>query len=306
MRVFVAGGTGAIGSHTVPALIAAGHDVTVMVRDDAKAMVVAGQGATPCQVSLFDRDGLSAAFRGHDAVVNMASALPSPQRFVLKSAWAQCHRIRTEGSAAVIEAVRAAAVPRVVQESVAMLYRDGADRWLDEDCPVDHYPIASGNHAAEASAHRFAETGGDAVTLRFGLFYGPGAAHSEQIMDVARRHVVFLAGPRDSYMSSIYLTDAANAVVSALTCAAGTYNVVDDEPVTKSANAQALAAAIGVRPWIIGLGRLALLLGERTTSMTRSLRVSNARFRQATGCWAPRYRSVREGYRAMAAIAGGS
>lgn len=305
MRVFVTGGTGAIGSHAVPALIAAGHDVTAMVRDDAKAMVVTRQGATPRRVSLFDRDALTAAFRGHDAVVNMASALPSPQRFVLKSAWAQCHRIRTEGSAAVVDAACAAAVPRVVQESVAMLYRDGADRWLDEDCPVDHYPIAAGNHAAEGSVRRFAQTGGDAVTLRFGLFYGPGAAHSEQIMDAARHHVAFQAGRRDSYMSSIYLTDAASAVVAALTCPAGTYNVVDDEPVTKTQHTQALAAAVGVRPWITGPGRLALLLGDRTTSMTRSLRVSNARFRQATG-WAPRHRSVREGYRAMAATAGGS
>ena len=82
MRVFVTGGTGAIGSHAVPALIAAGHEVTAMVRNDAKASVVAGQGATPLPVSLFDRDALSEAFRGHDAVVNMASALPSPQRFV--------------------------------------------------------------------------------------------------------------------------------------------------------------------------------------------------------------------------------
>ncbi|MGB3333214.1 MAG: NAD(P)-dependent oxidoreductase [Mycobacterium sp.] len=305
MRVFVTGGTGAIGRHTVPALIAAGHDVTAMVRDNAKATVVTRQGATPSRVSLFDRDALTAVFRGHDAVVNMASALPSPQRFLLKSAWAQCHRIRADGSAAVVDAARAAAVPRVVQESVAMLYRDGADRWLDEDCPVDHYPIAAGNHAAEDSARRFAETGGDAVTLRFGLFYGPGAAHSEQIMDIARHHVAFQAGRRDSYMSSIYLTDAASAVVAALTCPAGTYNVVDDEPVTKTQHTQALAAAVGVRPRITGPGRLALLLGDRTTSMTRSLRVSNARFRQVTG-WAPRYRSVREGYRAMAATAGGS
>lgn len=304
MRVFVTGGTGAIGSHAVPALIAAGHEVTAMVRNDAKASVVAGQGATPLPVSLFDRDALSEAFRGHDAVVNMASALPSPQRFVFKSAWEQCHRIRTEGSAAVVDAAHAAGVSRVVQESVAMLYRDGADRWLDEDCPVDHYPIAAGNHAAEASARRFAETGGNAVILRFGLFYGPGAAHSEQLMDMARRHVAFQAGRRDSYMSSIYLTDAASAVVAALTCAAGTYNVVDDEPVTKTQNTHALAGSVGVRPWFTGPGRLALLLGDRATSMTRSLRVSNTRFREATG-WAPSYRIVREGYSAMAAIAGG-
>ncbi len=300
MRVFVTGGTGAIGSHTVPALIAAGHEVTAMARSDAKAAVLISQGARPIRVSLFDRNALTKAFHGHDAVVNMASALPSPQRFILQSAWAACERIRTEGSATVVDAALAAAVPRVVQESVVMIYHDGGDRWLDEDSAVDHYPIASGNHAAESSARRFAETGGDAVILRFGQFYGPGAAHSEQIMDLARHHVAFQAGRRDSYMSSIYLPDAASAVAAALTWPAGTYNVVDDEPVTKKQHTQALAEAVGAKPWIAGPGRLALLLGDRTTSMTRSLRVSNARFHADAG-WAPRYPSVREGYRAMAA-----
>jgi nucleoside-diphosphate-sugar epimerase len=208
MRVFVTGGTGAIGGHTVPALVAAGHDVTALARSDTKASVLASQGATPVQVSLFDRDGLTKAFTGHDAVVNMASALPSPQRFILKSAWAECQRIRSEGSAAVADAALAAAVPRLVQESVAMIYHDGGDHWIDEDSPVDRYPIASGNHGAESSARRFAETGSDAVILRFGLFYGPGAAHSEQIMDMARRHIAFQAGRAETYMSSIHLADA--------------------------------------------------------------------------------------------------
>jgi nucleoside-diphosphate-sugar epimerase len=207
MRVFVTGGTGAIGGHTVPALVAAGHDVTALARSDTKASVLASQGATPVQVSLFDRDGLTKAFTGHDAVVNMASALPSPQRFILKSAWAECQRIRSEGSAAVADAALAAAVPRLVQESVAMIYHDGGDHWIDEDSPVDRYPIASGNHGAESSARRFAETGSDAVILRFGLFYGPGAAHSEQIMDMARRHIAFQAGRAETYMSSIHLAD---------------------------------------------------------------------------------------------------
>ncbi|MET0900508.1 MAG: hypothetical protein ABWY45_21555 [Mycobacterium sp.] len=65
-------------------------------------------------------------------------------------------------------------------------------------------------------------------------------------------------------------------------------------------NSRALAEAVGVRAWVTGPGRLASLLGDRTTSMTRSLRVRNSHFRAATD-WAPRYRSVREGYRAMAA-----
>ncbi|KWX67754.1 NAD(P)-dependent oxidoreductase [Mycobacterium sp. NAZ190054] len=304
MRVFVTGGTGAIGGYAVPALVAAGHDVTALARSDAKAEVLQRQGAAAVQVSLFDRTALSEAFRGHAAVVNLASALPSPTRFMQKSAWKECHRIRIQGSAALVDAALAAGVGRVVQESVAMVYRDGGTRWIDETWPVDHYPIAVGNHGAEASNRRFAENGGDAVILRFGFFYGSGAGHSEMIMRLARRRIAFQAGRPDSYMSSIHLADAANAVVAALDVAPGTYNVTDDCPVTARQHSAAMAAAVGVRPWAALPGRAALLMGDRSTSMTRSLRVNNARFRDAAG-WRPRYPSVWDGYRAMAATAQG-
>ena len=62
---------------------------------------------------------------------------------------------------------------------------------------------------------------------------------------------------------------------------------------------KAVAAAVGTNMWLRAPGRAASLLGQRTTSVTRSLRVSNARFRAATA-WEPRYSSVGEGYRAMA------
>jgi len=100
-------------------------------------------------------------------------------------------------------------------------------------------------------------------------------------------------------MSSIHLGDAVAAVAAALTCAGGTYNIVDDHPVTKRQYAQACADAVSAAAWLKGPGRLDLLLGQRLASPTRSLRVSNARFRRETD-WQPRYPSVREGYRAMA------
>jgi nucleoside-diphosphate-sugar epimerase len=135
--------------------------------------------------------------------------------------------------------------------------------------------------------------------LRFGWFYGPGATHSEQLLAQARRHVGFQLGAPEGYVSSIHMADAGTAVVAALGVPAGTYNVVDDEPLTKRAYADALARAAGVPAWVRVPGRAALLLGDRLTSLTRSLRVRNGRFREAGG-WAPRYRSAREGWSAMA------
>ena len=301
MRVFVAGGTGAIGRYAVPALVSAGHRVSALARNEDKAALLRGQGAEPVPVSLFDREGLTAAFNGHDVVINLASALPATRKFILKSAWTECHRVRSEGSAAVIAAALGAKVRRIVQESVVMIYRDGGDSWIDETWPTDHFAIATGNHSAEDNAGRFSRGGGDAVVLRFGIFCGHGAAHSEQIMAMARRHIAFEAGRSTSYVSSIHLVDAANAVTAALECPSGTYNIVDDEPVTTRDHALAMADAVGSRPWVRGPGRLAILLGDRTTSVTRSLRVSNKRFRSVTG-WKPVYPSVREGYRAMAAL----
>ncbi|MGH3643539.1 MAG: NAD-dependent epimerase/dehydratase family protein, partial [Mycobacterium sp.] len=189
---------------------------------------------------------------------------------------------------------------RVVQESVVMIYADGGDRWLDEQAPVDHYPIARGNHAAEASARRFAHAGATAITLRFGLFYGQGSAQSREFLALARKHVGFMPGRSSSYLSSIHLDDAAEAVVASLGAPGGVYNVVDDEPLTKAGYAKACADAVETGLWVRVPGRLGLLLGDRLTSLTRSLRVSNASFRSATS-WRPRFPSASEGYLAMAA-----
>jgi nucleoside-diphosphate-sugar epimerase len=78
----------------------------------------------------------------------------------------------------VVDAALDAGVGRVVQESVVMLYPDGGAGWIDEDVPAEAFPIARGNLAAEASAHRFTEAGTTddprvGVVLRFGWFYGP-------------------------------------------------------------------------------------------------------------------------------------
>src|SRR5215204_4362522 len=180
-----------------------------------------------------------------------------------------------------------------------MLYREHGARWVDEDAPIDPYQMARANLAAEANVHRFSEAGGTAIVLRFGWFYGPGATHSEQLFALARRHLGLVLGPLDSYVSSIQMVDAAAAVVAALHTAAGTFNIVDNEPLTKREYADAMARAAGTAMWLRGPGRAALIFGNRLTSLTRSLRVSNARFRAATG-WAPRYPCAREGWIATA------
>ena len=176
-----------------------------------------------------------------------------------------------------------------------MIYPDCADQWITEDTIPDRYPMAESNLAAESSATRFTEQGGRGIVLRFGWFYGPGATHAEELFALAKRHVCVQMGKPSGYVSSIHVQDAGRAVAAALDAPAGTYNVVDDEPLTKADYAQALADATETRCWIHLPGRAALLLGHRTTSLTRSLRVSHERFRAHT-TWKPDFPSAREGW----------
>lgn len=300
MRVFVAGGTGAIGRHAVPALLREGHAVRALARSEERAHRLSAQGAEPVQVSIFDRAALAEALQGCDAVANLASAIPPSTKFMDTRAWEANDRVRTEGSAALVDAALAAGVARYLQESVAMLYPDHGAEWIDEAMPTDSFPMARANLAAEESANRFTDAGGVGVVMRFGWFYGPGATHSEEFLDLARRRVCVQMGRADTYVSSIHMEDGGAAVAAALAVPAGTYNIVDDEPLTKRAYADALASAVGKRPWLRLPGRAALLLGDRSTSLTRSIRASNAKFRDACA-WAPRYPSAREGWKATVA-----
>ena len=302
MRVFLTGGTGAIGRHALSALLLAGHEVSVLARSVEKAGWVAALGARPVQVSLFDRVGLEEVIRGHEAVVNLATAIPPNSNFMKSRAWDMNDRIRIEGSSTLADAALAAGADRFIQESVVMLYSDGGDTWLDETAPTDNFPMARGNHAAEASARRFAASGGRGVVLRFGWFYGPGATHSEEFLDLARKWGVCIQlGRSSTYLSSTHVEDGGRAVTAALTAPSGTYNASDDEPLTKKAYADALAVATERNAYVRAPGSLALLLGDKTTSLTRSIRASNRLLKQVTG-WAPVYRSAREGWIEMAGL----
>src|SRR5438552_11061420 len=104
MKVFVTGATGAIGRFVIPELVAAGHDVTGLARSDEKAQQLDAQGARAARVSLFDGAALEGVFAGVDAVCNLATSIPPVAKGANASAWVENARIRTEGSATVVDA----------------------------------------------------------------------------------------------------------------------------------------------------------------------------------------------------------
>jgi nucleoside-diphosphate-sugar epimerase len=295
MKIFVAGATGVLGKRATRLLVGAGHEVTGIARTPEKAEVLRAAGVAPVTVGLFDPPALTAAVAGHEVVANLATHIPDVTKAARSKAWEENDRIRTEGARNLVDAALAANADRYIQESIAFFYEDGASDWRYEDTPLNAPAFASTFQSAEAEAGRFTESGGVGVVLRFSMFYGAGASHTQAQLKAASRGISPFPGPKDAYQTFIHLDDAASAVVSALAAPAGLYNVCEDEPQTRGALAAAVSGALGKRPGrsIPGIVKLG---GSKTEYFGRSVRVSNRKFKDATG-WAPAYPSPDLGWK---------
>ena len=303
MKVFLTGATGAIGPATVRGLVAAGHDVRAVARNDEKAALVKQLGAEPVAVDLFDPDGVRTAVAGSEGVLHLATNVPAVKRAARMSAWAKHNQLRTTATDYLVQAARAADARVLVKESVEFVYPDRGDEWIDEDVPADKtVAMLQPTLEGERIALGFAGDGRTTAVLRFGLFYGPHARGTDDLLRMARWRLSTVAGSPGAYMSSVNVDDVATAALAALSAPTGVYNVSDDEPLTRREYLDAFSAAFGLRKLRIGPSWLMrLVAGKASRVVTASQRCRNERFRRATG-WAPKYPSAREGWAAAAAV----
>jgi UDP-glucose 4-epimerase len=282
-EIVITGSTGVIGRRAVREVLAAGHRVTGVTRSAQGRERLESLGARAVEADVFDDASLRRAFDGADAVVNLLTHVPSADRMADRSAWEENDRLRTQASAAIARAAQAARVQRLVQESIAFVYADGGDAWLDEDAPVADGGVATAALTAERNARELFDA--DTVVLRFGQFMGPDSESTLATLQAARGGVSLAVGPPGAYRPTIWLDDAAAAIAAALRAPAGTYNVVDADPPTNAEIDAALGVAVGVdalRP-----------RAPQDVPQARSQRVSSRRLRDATG-WAPRMRTGTE------------
>src|SRR4051794_18706105 len=136
MRVFVAGATGVIGRQLVPLLQGAGHEVSALVRDPARAPA----GVQALRGDALDRASVIDAARAAqpDVIVHQATAGPTannPRR--MRAALAPTSRLRSEGTANLLAAAEAVGARRFVAQSIAFAYAPSGPRVVDEDAPLN-------------------------------------------------------------------------------------------------------------------------------------------------------------------------
>lgn len=297
MNVFLAGGTGVLGRASIGPLVEAGHRVRSTARGPEKEALARSLGAEPVSVDLYDAAAVRQAVRGSDAVIRLTTKIGSLSKVRSKRAWEETNRLRTEGARILVDAAISERVKVYIHESVAFVYRDSGGDWLSEEAPTDgKTAILTPALEGEKEAARFSAAGGQGIVLRFAGFYGPDAPSSREMLAMARKRLLAQIGPGAGYFSSIYVEDAGRAVAAALPVAAGIYNVCDDEPLLFADYLRVVAAsARAPKPMRLPGFLGPLLFGVVWANLSRSLRVSNAKLRKASG-WTPRIKSAREGW----------
>jgi nucleoside-diphosphate-sugar epimerase len=219
VRIFLAGASGAIGRRLAPLLLAAGHTVTGTTRSAGRAEELRSHGVKPVIVDVFDAVALREAVMDArpGVIIHQLTDLPQvldPAR--LRGVLASNSRLRIEGTANLVAAARAAGAGRLIAQSVAFAYAEGAEPHVESD------PLASAQgdepSAITARGVRALEDavlkapGMDGIVLRYGRLYGPGTWNTPN----AR--------------APLHVDAAAHAALLAVTHAApGIYNIAEND-----------------------------------------------------------------------------
>jgi nucleoside-diphosphate-sugar epimerase len=197
MRLLVTGGTGVLGRALRPLAEAAGDELAMPGREE---------------LDLFDPSAVADAVRDVDGVVHLATRIRTLDQLSDRDAWRENDRLRADASRILVDAAIAAGAAVYVQPTVTFVYPPNGV--ASEDTPVgDVLPILRSALAAEEQTERFARAGGRGVVLRLGLLDGPGTWYDE---------------PMGDFGATLHVSDAARALLSALSLPSGIYNVCRD------------------------------------------------------------------------------
>ncbi|MFN2593794.1 MAG: NAD-dependent epimerase/dehydratase family protein [Actinomycetota bacterium] len=297
MRIFVAGGSGAVGKPLVTELLQRNLDVTVLTRSAATADRLAESGAKAVVGDALDRDSVVAAIErsAPEVVIHQLTAIPKviPLKKMVET-FEQTNRLRTQGTSNLIEGARKAGAHRFIAQSIAFAYAPEGALVKDEeallylDAPESWRPI---NEAVNELETLVLESELDGVVLRYGFFYGPGTsyAHDGHLANEARKRRVPIVGSGDGVFSFIHVDDAARAAVTFLADGTrGIYNVVDDDPAPAREWIPEFAAAVGApKPMHVPAPVARLAAGKYGVyAATELTGASNAKIKRDT-TWRP-------------------
>jgi len=310
VRIFVAGGTGAVGRPLVATLAAAGHEVTVFSRHAGQVAALGVPDVVPAVGDAFDAASLTRAVQdaSPEVVINQLTNLArSANPITVKRGFDRTSRLRREVAGALVRAAAAAGARRVVAQSISFAYAPGPGVRTEAD------PLWTGaggqiglltNSVAALESATLGDADVEGVVLRYGSFYGPGTylAPGGLYTSMLARRLLPLPGAGAGLFGWLHIDDAVSATVAALDGPTGVFNVVDDVPAPASEWMPLVAGLLGAKPprripealARVGAGKfVAYLLCDQPA-------VSNRRARTELG-WTPAHPDWHDGLPAVLA-----
>lgn len=249
MHVFVTGATGYIGGSIAARLLAAGHEVSGLVRDPSKIEGLKARGVAPVRGALDDVAVLAAACREADAVINAASS---------------DHRAAV---GACLDALAGTGKPFLHTSGSSIVADDAAgepsDAVFDEETPFTPPPLRAARVALDRDIRATAGRGVRSVVLCNSLIYGRGLGlHAESVqvptlVELARkRGVASHVGRGLNRWSTVHVGDVADLYLLALEKApAGSFYFVESGEAVFRDMASAIGRSLGLggntEPWPI-------------------------------------------------------
>ena len=306
MRVFVAGGSGAIGRVLVPRLVAAGHEVAATTRSPAKAPLLESLGATAVVLDALDEDAVKAAVKEFRpaALMNQLTSLPqryNPRR--LGPWYVATSRLRVSGTRILLRAAAEVGARRFVYQSIAFMYEFAGPPVVDEETPLAieaPEPFGGAVRATLEGERMTASADGiDGVVLRYGQLYGPGTYFDRDgdFARQARTRMLPIVSGGGGIFSFLHVDDAATSAIAALERGSGVYNITDDDPAPGREWIPAFCSDLGApRPlrvpaWLVGIAAG----GFAASLLTNGRGASNAKAKRELD-WSPSRATWRAGF----------
>jgi NADH dehydrogenase len=194
-NVLVLGGTGFVGRHVVPKLVAAGHRVVVPTRrrDRARPLFLLPT-CTVVEADIHDRGALARLARGTDALVNLVGILHESGRDTFARAHVELPRNA-------IAACRDAGVRRLVHMSALNAAPDGPSR----------YQRSKGEAEALVEA-----SGLDWTIFRPSVIFGRGDSFLSMFAKLVRLMPVVALASADARFQPVWIGDVAHCFATAV------------------------------------------------------------------------------------------
>jgi uncharacterized protein len=277
MKVAVTGSSGLIGTALMASLRSDGHQVIRLVRQPPRSADevrwdprAADAGLVPSTASA------PSALEGLAACVHLAGAGLASRRWTNRYK-AEIRASRVLGTRALASALTKLGSPpaTLVAASAIGWYGDTGGREVDESAPAGKAFLARVVRDWEAASEPAAQAGIRVVHIRSGLVLSPAGGLLARLLLPARLGLAPRFASGAQVMSWISLSDEIGAIRFLLDRKdiTGPVNLTAPAPVTNSAFAAALAAAVGRRdlPWLrVPAAVLRLGLGEAAAEILTS------------------------------------